>query len=403
MLTLDPVLVPIPGQGPPSTRVALPLGGPWTAMAIANESPYAIVVQVGGLRKWISAYTSDLLELPLTTGEFTFQPTLIASAVNAPSSQLLITLAQAGETLPGSYPTSLNRLTSLSAGAVQITAGTVTLSGPVDVKNPAGGILQVGQNQRLLGSFTVPVGIGPDVPYTFAVDPEAHTLRFYVSTTSAPLNAAWIVAGGVSGNQLASITMLSGQHYAELIWPSSYETSVLVQGVRNNLPFTVQVIEILDVQALQVEPGRGTLPVALYASPAVNGPPLGTGRQLKANSLPVADALQPYDWTLTIRGAIGVQALLSQAAPNQVTMLDFVTFTIFNSGAGAGAANALILLGGVEVWSAAMAALSGGGADRLVLSGLHYGTVSGGILNVKFDGGIAGAAQYISAGGWLLP
>lgn len=162
MITLDPVTV---GSSPFTVPLwsAGQLGSPPSAVRVANESPYALQISVAGSDHWLQAWTADVYPAQ-GAGKILVSPSLLTTAAAPPSSQLLVSVAEQGETFPGAYPLALDRVTSISAGTVDIgtITGPVTISGgPISVTD--GGLAET---TVALSTQFAPVHDQPLVPGT---------------------------------------------------------------------------------------------------------------------------------------------------------------------------------------------------------------------------------------------
>lgn len=101
-LTGSPQTVSLIGQAPQDRQTA--------PIRLANESPYALQVTLGGDVHWLQPWTVDVFTPPQPVNSIGINPTILTSPLPpAPSSTLIVTLADLGETIPGSYPAPLMR------------------------------------------------------------------------------------------------------------------------------------------------------------------------------------------------------------------------------------------------------------------------------------------------------
>jgi hypothetical protein len=113
-------LPPLQLTGNPQT-VDLPNNVDACCALLANESPYALQVSYGqGRSRWLGAWTADTFALQLGIQSLTLKPAVVGSLINAPSSVLLVTLAQQGEQFEGTYPMALTRQTNIGVGGVSV-------------------------------------------------------------------------------------------------------------------------------------------------------------------------------------------------------------------------------------------------------------------------------------------
>lgn len=105
--------------------VATPVacGGYATGVLIANESSLSLQVSFGSFSAWLPAWTIDYYDLTTiaANGNITLTPSMLSSAINAPSSVALLTVLAAGDKLTGTYPCALNRQTNLGNGSIATT------------------------------------------------------------------------------------------------------------------------------------------------------------------------------------------------------------------------------------------------------------------------------------------
>lgn len=129
MITLPPVAI----TGKPQL-VDLTVNDGCCAL-LQNESGYALEVAVGATKRWLGAWEADLFDVPSGVRQVSWVPKLIGSLFNAPSSTLLVTVAEPGERFHGTYPLALTRQAAISAG-VPVT--NVNQPTPVSLQNGAG-------------------------------------------------------------------------------------------------------------------------------------------------------------------------------------------------------------------------------------------------------------------------
>lgn len=123
-------LQPITITGSPQTvnlAQLLPrFGGQVAPMRFANESPYALQLQLGGDVHWIDPWTVDVFTPAQRVTSFLVTPSILTSPLpSVPSSVVLVTLAEGSETFAGSYPSSLLRQ-SAAYGQPQLIASLVS-------------------------------------------------------------------------------------------------------------------------------------------------------------------------------------------------------------------------------------------------------------------------------------
>ncbi|HKW93976.1 MAG TPA: hypothetical protein VJX92_18945 [Methylomirabilota bacterium] len=99
----------------------------------ANESPFALQCSIGPDRHWLQPWSVDVWPVHGST-VMHVHPVALASPVNpAPFSNLLVTVAQPYETIPGTYPASLDRQST--PYGQQPVIGTITTVGNGDTVN----------------------------------------------------------------------------------------------------------------------------------------------------------------------------------------------------------------------------------------------------------------------------
>jgi hypothetical protein len=91
------------------------LGG----IRVANESSYALQVMCGALISWIDPWTVDVVKTEEVINSISISPTILLSPLppNMPA-KLLLTVADAAETIPGTYPASLPGQNAFGASPV---------------------------------------------------------------------------------------------------------------------------------------------------------------------------------------------------------------------------------------------------------------------------------------------
>jgi hypothetical protein len=344
VFTLNPVAV----TGLPQ-QVNLPMGLPNGQALIANESPYYFAVAIAGKTRWLAAWSADVFDLVGSTIQFT--PQLIGSLTNAPSQNLLITLADGPGAFPGTYPLSLDRQTSIAAGTVLISGnpsvsilGTPTVSIPggvaitgtpnvaisgtpavtisgtpnfnvtnasISVQNATGTQLQTTQPQVLLGTLSYKPG---SVQASFNLPAGCHSIALVYANTNTPSPPA---GGYATPNNVVVKGNTTGAIYLNLptgpiggLLPDIFgvasgadaQINVLL-GNPNPGVVTVQawVIGILDTAAVSVYNTADT-PVNVVSDASTssirirdsNNSGIVLGQQAMAGSLPVVQASDQY-------------------------------------------------------------------------------------------------------------
>lgn len=160
---------------------------------IANESGFAVRVQVSSTDRWLPAWTADTFSFPLGTMSIQLTPALIATLSNAPSQTVLITLIEPGDTVEGTYPVALMRQASIAAGLVSVPT---IPPAPVVPENAAGVVLGDTSN-----------GLAPDaateaINTSSAVTSSTAALASF-KTTGTP---AMIAAGAMKEGTINSVS-----------------------------------------------------------------------------------------------------------------------------------------------------------------------------------------------------
>lgn len=186
---------------------------PWK-VKIANESPYAVRVELAGYIDWIGPWTADVVPTGGATVMHVHPIVLGAALPPTPQSVLLVTLAPQGEDFPGTYPVALVRqastyqqivplvITPGDSGIYTIQPNTVLTNAvfpiPANVQSVRWSINQLGANTKWSGSKVV--GNVTGAPYNFgqtnaggaggfdenfALFPEDTALLFSIDTTGS--------------------------------------------------------------------------------------------------------------------------------------------------------------------------------------------------------------------------
>lgn len=276
---------------------------PWT-IKVANESPYALRVDVGGYQDWIGPWIADVMPTGGATVMHVHPVILGASLPDAPQSTLLVTLAPQGEQFPGTYPMALSRQSS--------TWGKQTLVG------------------QLTGAAGATVG-----PQTLPVPAGTQSIGFYVRLDSGRSVPQEIIITGTQGQQNYVITTTPSTTGGAQWFPyaSASDSSVDVTMIAALGTSAIDVLASPVVEAINIQETSGTrLPVTLFdpasglaittgASPSGRGPSIGVSLfdatpapwQAAAASTTIDGSSVANGATLTLVAAVAAQKVYVHA------------------------------------------------------------------------------------------
>lgn len=298
---------------------------------IANESGYAIRVQVGTTDRWLPAWTADLFPYELGTKSVQLSPTLIASLVNAPSQVVLVTVAEAGERFEGIYPMALTRQTNIGPGIISYAQqlgvlkvpGTTTVSKSFQL-SPSAQVIEVAPVGTVINPTAVSItgdqsGVvyytgNPGGSTTFAIlEPQAIDSSVTVSVTGG---------GGVS-NSFGVVARSDTPRFTPILTtfdetiPANGNGGVLVAGVAGQRIFPISwVVGVGTAAAATVGLQDATsLSTLAQISTRIAGPP--TAYPLTGNPLLDGHGLQIFNSSGVVSGQITGYLLYVQIAINQ--------------------------------------------------------------------------------------
>ncbi|HEX6476681.1 MAG TPA: hypothetical protein VF005_05355 [Acidimicrobiales bacterium] len=111
---------------------------------VANESAYALQVQIAGNSHWLQPWTVDVFDPVQKVTQLAVTPTILTppsiTAPTPPSAALLITLAEEGERFPGTYPTAVARQVNFAIATAVAIVDTSNASFSFTPGTGAGGV-----------------------------------------------------------------------------------------------------------------------------------------------------------------------------------------------------------------------------------------------------------------------
>lgn len=375
MQALAPVV--ITGSVQQVQILAKPVTPQPTPIRFANESPYALQIQMAGKTFWLQPWTVDVFTPDLHVIDYTIRPTILSPLLApAPSYQLLVTIAAPGESFGGTYPFNLDRQTA--AYSQQILLDTINI---------------VSDNQLVLHSGIV-------------VPPGTHAIGI-VS------NIPTTITGGISYVQVYG--NVSNSFYFNLVNPTSNNFlsplyTPILSGLDTQLgfqvqalnpapskPFSVYLVALLDPLAVAALIQNPFLNAQLVD--ANNSALFTTFNPSFGPNLGIAQA--PPDVTAFSSPGSGVQASAALAGvANKRILVTSVTFSAINNNAAAGAAFQSRVWDGTSagtkkanfVW-----AIPAGFQSQAPIT-LPYGCVFGSVGNaVTADFDVAPPANYFQS------
>lgn len=308
---------------------------------IANESQYALQVQLSGDIHWLDPGTVDVFTPPEKITWVKIMPTIL---VGAPSGSVLITLAEEGEAFAGAYPMSLPAQTSITTGTVNVgtITGPVSIGNNVPVFNASGTQMQVFVPQK---SLTPPGGtpvVRDGNPHTigpYTLDPGTRSIAL---TLDVFTTAAFKVVGGSTGVSYADQSVVgvnNGVFYIEVLQIQDAQISVTIFTKVGTGSMAVTVSEILDDEVITlnsnqpVSTGIRQLSGGTYQDIGVNDPPGATPRyhdgggalltsQLRSDPAPWQGAAQVVEMNFGNPGNGLTAVIIPGVIGQRITLLD---------------------------------------------------------------------------------
>lgn len=246
----------------------------------ANESGYALQCSLGADSHWLQPWTVDLWPLHAVTSLHVHPVPLVNPLPPSTWSSLLLTVAAPYETIPGTYPASLDR----------------HASSYYNRQNLAGSPFAVLANSSSAAiPFVLPAGTVA-VRLNFSADGGLNSIRAAVRVTSNSTGPDFIQFFGNTGGTAATVD--TTQPTTIPISTETGDTTVLV-SVSNNSSFNIHVY----VSALAGVEAMGVRPV---------GPPAAWQSAKGLNGLMISSPGLGVDFTLLAALAGGAYRLFDQ-------------------------------------------------------------------------------------------